>query len=225
MMTNRQVMQQALVTLENVNPSLVCEMAHHVKKDQHGVGQKCPLEIMHLETITAIKAALAQPPQPVQEPVGEVTEVSDNGFKCEFNWRLAVGTKLYIAPPLLEQEPVACRFCHSKKGCWTWQCYNCGEIDDVQKPASPAAQPAPAPMSQPNRLIAYAAASKLQELGYEWVNDAWQQALAAPAPQRPWVGLTDEEIAQGNKESWVTEEAWQSAVWWAEAKLKEKNNG
>ena len=26
------------------------------------------------------------------------------------------------------QEPVACRFCHSKKGCWTWQCYHCGEI-------------------------------------------------------------------------------------------------
>lgn len=42
-------------------------------------------------------------------------------------------------------------------------------------------------------------------------------------PQRTWVGLTDEEIAQGYKESWVTEQAWQSAVWWAEAKLKEKN--
>ena len=36
------------------------------------------------------------------------------------------------------QKPVACRFCHSEKGCWTWQCYHCGEIDDVQKP--PAAQ-------------------------------------------------------------------------------------
>jgi hypothetical protein len=42
-------------------------------------------------------------------------------------------------------------------------------------------------------------------------------------PERPWVGLTDEEIEQGCKESWVTEQAWQSAVWWAEAKLKEKN--
>lgn len=38
-----------------------------------------------------------------------------------------------------------------------------------------------------------------------------------------WVGLTDEEIEQGCKESWVTLQAWQSAVWWAEAKLKEKN--
>jgi hypothetical protein len=46
---------------------------------------------------------------------------------------------------------------------------------------------------------------------------------ALAQPQRTWVGLTDEEIAQGCKESWVTEQAWQSAVWWAEAKLKEKN--
>ena len=46
-----------------------------------------------------------------------------------------------------------------------------------------------------------------------------------PAAQRQWVGLTDEEIEQGCKESWVTEQAFQSAVWWAEAKLKEKNNG
>jgi hypothetical protein len=38
-----------------------------------------------------------------------------------------------------------------------------------------------------------------------------------------WVGLTDEEIDEGIKQSWVTEQAFQSAVWWAEAKLKEKN--
>ena len=42
--------------------------------------------------------------------------------------------------------------------------------------------------------------------------------------KRPWIGLTDEEILQGNKESWVTLQAWQSAVWWAEAKLREKNS-
>ncbi len=46
-----------------------------------------------------------------------------------------------------------------------------------------------------------------------------REALA----QRTWVGLTDEEIAQGYKESWVAEQAFQSAVWWAEEKLKEKN--
>ena len=47
--------------------------------------------------------------------------------------------------------------------------------------------------------------------------------MALAQPERPWVGLTDEDIEQGCKESWVTEQAWQSAVWWAEAKLKELN--
>jgi hypothetical protein len=42
-------------------------------------------------------------------------------------------------------------------------------------------------------------------------------------PQREWVGLTDEEIAEGIKQSWVTEQAFQSAAWWAEERLKEKN--
>ena len=51
----------------------------------------------------------------------------------------------------------------------------------------------------------------------------YDSLLAEFQAQRTWVGLTDEEIAQGCKESWVTEQAWQSAVWWAEAKLKEKN--
>ena len=48
--------------------------------------------------------------------------------------------------------------------------------------------------------------------------------LYTTPPKREWVELTDEEIEQGCKESWVTEQAWQSAVWWAEAKLKEKNS-
>jgi hypothetical protein len=43
-------------------------------------------------------------------------------------------------------------------------------------------------------------------------------------PRKEWVGLTDEEIQRGHKESWVTQQAFESAVWWAEAKLKEKNH-
>ena len=50
------------------------------------------------------------------------------------------------------------------------------------------------------------------------------QGYLSDQPRREWVGLTDEEIAQGCKESWVTEQAWQSAVWWAEEKLREKNS-
>ena len=57
-----------------------------------------------------------------------------------------------------------------------------------------------------------------------YVPDDATPLYTSPQAQRTWVGLTDEEIAQGCKESWVTEQAWQSAVWWAEAKLKEKNH-
>ena len=41
--------------------------------------------------------------------------------------------------------------------------------------------------------------------------------------QRPWVGMTDEEITQGNRESLVDLQAWKEAVSWAEANLREKN--
>jgi len=46
-----------------------------------------------------------------------------------------------------------------------------------------------------------------------------------PAPAREWVGLSNEEIAQANKEGWIARQAFESAVWWTEAKLKEKNYG
>jgi len=49
--------------------------------------------------------------------------------------------------------------------------------------------------------------------------------ISGKPPQREWVGLTDEDIDEGNKQSWVTKQAWESAVWWASEKLKEKNNG
>ena len=48
-------------------------------------------------------------------------------------------------------------------------------------------------------------------------------ARPQPAAQKPWAGLTDEDIEQGHKESWVDKQAFESAVWWAEKKLKEKN--
>ena len=51
------------------------------------------------------------------------------------------GTKAWPVP---QAEPVLCRFCHSKKGCYTWLCYSCGEIDDVQQPA---AQPVQKPLT------------------------------------------------------------------------------
>lgn len=49
--------------------------------------------------------------------------------------------------------------------------------------------------------------------------------LYTAPPSKPWVSLTDEDIAKGAKQSWVDKQAFESAVWWAEGKLKEKNRG
>jgi hypothetical protein len=63
------------------------------------------------------------------------------------------------------------------------------------------------------------------EDGIDCVEAILKLRAALAQPEREWQGLTDEEIREGNRESWVTTQAWESAVWWAEAKLKEKNNG
>jgi hypothetical protein len=53
------------------------------------------------------------------------------------------------------------------------------------------------------------------------IAEALRTALAQP--EKEWVGLTDGEIREGNRQHWVTIQGWESAVWWAEEKLKEKN--
>ena len=50
----------------------------------------------------------------------------------------------------------------------------------------------------------------------------YSQFHTAP-PSKPWVSLTDEDIKEGAKYSWVDYQAFQSVAWWADEKLKEKN--
>jgi hypothetical protein len=88
-----------------------------------------------------LRTALAQPEQePSQWRDMVVVSLVREGINKHRARELAdhFATPLAAAQP--EQEPVACRFCHSEKGCWAWQCYDCGEVDDVQKPTPPAAQ-------------------------------------------------------------------------------------
>jgi hypothetical protein len=82
-------------------------------------------------------------------------------------------------------------------------------------------QPMPTPTGQPqltddetrfaNAFIA------LQKAGYG------KEAEIVLKCKRKWVGLTDKEISEGIINSWVIGQAFESAVWWAEEKLKEKN--
>ena len=108
------------------------------------------------------------------------------------------GTKAWPVP---QAEPVSCRFCHDARGCWTWQCYNCGEIDDVQKPTPPAAQQAE-PLEYWNAVEGWVKIDEVRE-HFEAVNcgtiykhggEGRVPVYTAP-PQREWVGLTDEEMS------------------------------
>ena len=81
-----------------------------------------------------------------------------------------------------------------------------------------------APSPEPAQKPMHPELKKLYEDFFDkCFKETFDLALDTTPPQRTWVGLTDEEIEQGCKESWVTEQAFQSAVWWAEAKLKERN--
>jgi hypothetical protein len=124
-------------------------------------------------------------------------------------------------PAQPEQEPVACRFCHSKKGCWAWQCYKCGEIDDVQKPA-------PLPVQEP---VAWAvqACSKMWRGEYAEIDAKAEAkriggtcvafALYTTPLQREWQGLTDED-----KQTAVwTDGTFGGGALWAQQLLKERN--
>jgi len=197
----KEILKQALEALESDNPYLRQLAANAIRNAfvqpvQEPVGYvywskgfaEGAIDVQTLKPGTPLYTSPAA--QLKQDPVGEVIEIGDNGFKCEFNQLLAIGTKLYIAPPLLEQEPVVCRFCHSKKGCWTWQCYNCGEIDDVQKPNPPATKPEQEPSAWRDMIVA--------SLVREGINKHKARELADHfAAQRPWQGMTEQDMPSG----------------------------
>ena len=113
-MMTKEILKQALEALESENPYHGYLAAH------------------------AIRNALEEPaqePPPWRDMV--VVSLVREGINKHKARELA---DHFAAQP--EQEPVACRFCHSKKGCWAWQCDSCGEIDDVQKPT-------PLPVQEP----------------------------------------------------------------------------
>lgn len=64
--------------------------------------------------------------------------------------------------------------------------YETGWKDGYKHGAWSTQQPAPAPMSPTNRLVAYSAATRLRELGFEW--DATAEAWLQPAPATQQAG-------------------------------------
>ena len=231
--------QQALVTLENVNPSLVCEMAHHPKKDQHGIGQKCPLEIRHLETITAIKEVLAQPVQPVQEPTPwrdmVVVSLVREGINKHRARELADHfVNFTLPPPLPVQEPVSHEF-QDRDGKWhpfIDHRHYLNTVADGRWPiralyTTPPLPVQPKPLEYWNAVEGWVKIDEVRE-HFEAVNcgtiykhgGEGRVPLYTAPPQRPWVGLTEDE----KFEMAAAQYGWEDLLIAAEAKLKEKNN-
>ena len=127
MSDKNEAMQQALELIERLN--------------QHG-WILADFEDEVYAAITALKAALEQPDRRALQAAG--THPAPCARHCEAKaFEIEIRSlKSALKQAQQVQEPVACRFCHSKKGCWTWQCDSCGEIDDVQ-------QPAPLPVQEP----------------------------------------------------------------------------
>lgn len=261
-MTDREVMQQALEALENAvryhGIMLMADPPQDAWK-YHRVEDNAK------QAITALREALAQPEQ---EPcVGKDLRCPcQDGDACHY--KDCGDTKAWPVP---QAEPVSCRFCHSKKGCWTWQCYHCGEIDDVQKPTPPLpvqpeqqdacfchdgvslqivsggaapegylgkvtllidgkyvdyvkAQPAQQPVAW-----AVQACSKMWRGEFAEIDAKAEAkriggtcvafALYTEPPQRPWVGLTEEDFVAINQSCLTKLQAAGSA----ESILKERN--
>ena len=238
MTTLRQAAQQALEALENV------ENAMYVTSEGEAVAfDKAS------EAITALRAALerenamhevARLGQEIeQEPsqwrdmmvVTLVREGIDKHRARELADHFAITPAEYAqgyaegfndACKKPEQE-VSCRFCHSKKGCWAWQCYSCGEIDDVQKPAPPAAQPEQESVA----WVCYGALGK-RDIDFEEaeINKLPIGSLLYAAPlaaQRQWQGLTDEDWAWVADKKGTSLDTFDQGAAWAQARLKERN--
>lgn len=137
--------------------------------------------------------------QALEQPEPEPVAYQDIAEKCRLETVPAKGTLLHTSPP--KREPP----CKTGSQCTT-KCMECTEPEPVE-------------------------CHTCKGLGRIYMGcGSWihcdtcnTTGKATTQPKREWQGLTDEEIDEGQRQSWVDKQAFESAVWWAEAKLKEKN--
>ena len=78
MTTLRQADEQALEALKMaqkamglIGADLVCEAAHHEKKDRHQIGEPCPIQARWHQAFAAIREALAQSRSDEEQPASK----------------------------------------------------------------------------------------------------------------------------------------------------------
>jgi hypothetical protein len=93
------VMKQALEVMGLIGADLICEAAHHQKKDRHEIGEPCPIQQRWHEAFDALRAAIEQAGK--QEPVGEV--LNERGEVDYISYVPPIGTPLYTAPQSINE--------------------------------------------------------------------------------------------------------------------------
>ena len=173
-------------------------------------------------TITILKQALEQPePEPREHPpckgmnCGITRTDQQHSIECEAEHAAAIAGGRFVKPEQPEPEPVAWAISYDGETPYTlWDGGDCALLDIEVKRHGGKTRKMPLYASPPKResepVVDKSAAIRIAtSLGW--------------TPKREWQGLTDEEIDEGQRQSWVEKQAFESAVWWAEAKLKEKN--
>jgi hypothetical protein len=196
-MTDKEVMQQALEALESSRIFVITR-----EKTKHPEGTE-----WYDSAITALKAALEQPEQ---EPVASIY-ISQSGEREFDDWKckLPIGRNLlYTTPPAAQaapvQEPVVfyrcngCGHAYEQVHPTSCDCMGAGGFDRVEYFT------APPPAAQPEQV-------DCPRCGHV-------------CSQRPWVGLTDEDV---NRESSMIASqmklAFHAGMYVAQQVLKERN--
>ena len=91
-----------------------------------------------------------------------------------------------------------------------------GEVEFARAILAKWGTPQPAPMSPANRLVAYSAATRLRELGFEW--DATAEAWLQPAPSAQ---AADSVLEDAARYRWLREgnDAKHGAAWYVAVNL------
>ena len=59
-MTDKEAMKLAFEALVSINPELVCNSAHHAKKDRHEFDEECPVNMRYRTAIAVLEERLAE---------------------------------------------------------------------------------------------------------------------------------------------------------------------
>ena len=200
-MTKDEALRLAQEFIPSISPAFICEASHHKKHEQHASNEPCPHVAKQKQVYEAIKAAL------LSQSDGEAKDEKANDELRRLHDLLGKANALArIRANKIDELEQRLTKTEAQLGEAVW---NYGELkrellENQQKTSG-------SPIFSELHCICGAE--------WEWRNRDWE--LVATPPQRTWVGLTDEEIAEALGDE--IDSVYMTDFRRVEAKLKEKN--